>query len=130
MRVLNIIHGVVRYKNAIPLLCLFLFIENLTFPSSISFPINMEGSKRTTIRIGHPYSSTKSKKKNKKDTTLWQKICFPTIYQIALSSLWLQLMGKPVALVVEMEQQVYLKENQGLYTTCSCNLYQVSLKSG
>ena len=30
----------------------------------------MEGSKRTTTRIGHLSSSTKNKDKNKKDTTL------------------------------------------------------------
>ena len=54
-----IIHGVVRYErmkswakftqNAILLYCPFLFIENLTFPSSISFPINLEGSTRTAL---------------------------------------------------------------------------------
>ena len=56
----------------------------------------MEGSKRTATRIGHLYSSKK------------------TIHQIALSSLWLQTVGKPVALVAEMEQQLDFKENQGL----------------
>ena len=72
----NIMHGVVRYErmkswakftqNAILLYCLFLFMESLTFPSSISFPIDMERSKRTTTRIGHLYSSTKNKQKGKK----------------------------------------------------------------
>ena len=52
--------------NAMLLYCPFLFIENLTFPSSIQFPVNMEGSKRTTTRIAHPYSATKSKQKNLK----------------------------------------------------------------
>ena len=33
-----------------------------------SFPINVEGSKRTTTRLGHLYSATKNKQKNKKDT--------------------------------------------------------------
>ena len=109
-----IIHGVVRYErmkswakftqNAILLYGPFLLIQNLTFPSSISFPINMEGSKRTTTRIDHLYSSTKNKQKNKKGTTLWQNVCCPTIYQIVLSSLWLQPLGKLVALVAEMEQ--------------------------
>ena len=45
------------------------FIENLTFPPSISFPINMEGSKRTTNRIGH------------------LKVYCPTVQQVALSLL-------------------------------------------
>ena len=61
-------------ENKYAVYCPFVFIENLTFPSSISFPINMEGSKRTTTRIGHLYSSTKNKQQNKKDTTLWQKV--------------------------------------------------------
>ena len=46
----------------------------------------MEGSKGTS-RIGHLSSSTKNKQNNnKKDTTLWQKVCCQTIHQIALSS--------------------------------------------
>ena len=53
-------------QNTILLHCLFLFIENLAFPASISFPINVEGSKETTTRIGHLYSSAKNKQKNKK----------------------------------------------------------------
>ena len=36
-------------QNAILLYCPFLFIENLTFPSSISFPINLEVSTRTAL---------------------------------------------------------------------------------
>ena len=74
-------------QNAILLHCLFLFIENLTFPSSISFPINMEGSKTPTTCIGHLSSSTKNKQKKKqnKDTTLWQKVCCLAIHQITLS---------------------------------------------
>ena len=110
----NIFHGVARYErmknwakfaqNAILLHCPFLFIENLTFPSSISFPMNMEGSKRTNTSIGHLYSSTKNMQKNKKDITLWQKVCCLTIHQIALSLLWPQPVGKPVAFVEEMEQ--------------------------
>ena len=71
----NIFRSVVRYErmkcwakftqNATLLYCPFLFIENFTSPSSISFPINMEGSKRTTTRIGHLSSSTKNKLENK-----------------------------------------------------------------
>ena len=53
-------------QNAILLHCLFLFIENVTFPPSISFLINMEGSKRTTTCIGHLYSSTKKQAKKQK----------------------------------------------------------------
>ena len=64
----------------------------------------MEGSTRTTTRIGHLYSLTKNKQKSRKDTTLGQKVCCPTIHQMALSSLWLQPVGKPVDLVAEMEQ--------------------------
>ena len=53
-------------QNAILLHCPFLFIEYLTFPPSISCPINMEGSKRTATRIGHLYSSTKEQAKKQK----------------------------------------------------------------
>ena len=59
-------YGAKFTQNAILLYCLFLFIENLTFPSSISFAINMERSKRNTTCIGHLYSSTKNEQKNKK----------------------------------------------------------------
>ena len=109
----KIIHGIVRYEsmnswviltqNVILIYCPFLFIQKLAFPSSISFPINTEGSKRTSTCIGHLYISTKTKQK-KKDTTIWQKVCCPAIHQITLSSLWLQTVGKPVALVAKMEQ--------------------------
>ena len=47
----------------------------------------MAGSKRTTTCIGHLSSSTKNEQENKKDTTLLQKFCFPTIHQIALNLL-------------------------------------------
>ena len=50
--------------NDILLYCPFFFIGNLTFPSSISFPINMEGPKRATTRIGYLSTSTKHKQKN------------------------------------------------------------------
>ena len=103
----KIIHGIVRYErmnswviltqNVILIHCPFLFIQNLAFPSSISFPINTEGSKRTSTCIGRLYISTKTKQK-KKDATIWQKVCCPAIHQITLSSLWLQ------ALVAKMEQ--------------------------
>ena len=49
----------------------------------------MEGSKRTTVRIGHLSSSTKKQAK-KKRYHLMTEICCPTIHQITLSSLWLQ----------------------------------------
>ena len=59
----NIFHCVVRsgrmkskgkfMQHAILLYCPFLFIENFTLPSTISFPMNMEGSKRTNTRIRH-----------------------------------------------------------------------------
>ena len=48
------------------LYCPFLFIANLTFLPSISIPVNMEGSKRTSTRIGLLYSSTKKMQKNEK----------------------------------------------------------------
>ena len=48
------------------LYCPFLFIANLTFLPSISIPVNMEGSKRTSTRIGLLYSSTKKCKKTKR----------------------------------------------------------------
>ena len=53
-------------QNAIVLYCPFLFIWNHTFPSPIEVSINMEGSKRTTLCIGHLSSSTKNKQKTKK----------------------------------------------------------------
>ena len=43
--------------------CPFFFIGSLTFPSSISFPINMEGLKRATTHIGYLCTSTKNKPK-------------------------------------------------------------------
>ena len=61
----------------------------------------MEGSKRTTTCIGHLSSSTKNQAKNKKDAPLWQKVCCPTIHQIALSLLWPQPVGKLVAFIAE-----------------------------
>ena len=45
----------------------------------------------------------KKQAKNKKDTTLWQKVCCSTTHQIALSSLWPQPVGKLEAFVAEME---------------------------
>ena len=38
-------------------------------------------------------------------------------------------MGKPLASDAEMEQWLYLQENQGLQSACSCNLSYLSLKS-
>ena len=79
----NIFHNVARYErmkswakftqNAILLYCPFLFIEKLILPSFISFPINMEGSKRTATRIVHLSSSTKNKQKTKKIEPLFSK---------------------------------------------------------
>ena len=94
--------------NAILLYCPFLFIDNLKLPSSISFPINMEGSRRTTTRLGHLSSSTQNKQKTKKTQPYDRK--FVEQQYTALNSLWLQ----PVAFVAEMAQLIYLQENQGL----------------
>ena len=60
----------------------------------------MEGSIGTITGIGHFSSSTKkqAKKKEKKDTTLRQKVCCQTIYQIGLSSLRLLSAGKTCGL--------------------------------
>ena len=70
----------------------------------------MEESKRTATLISHLSSSIKKKQKKKqrkkrkrKDTTLWQNVCCLTMHQIALSSLWLQPVGKPMVFVAEME---------------------------
>ena len=60
-------------------------------------------SKRTTARIGHLSSSTKIKQETKKIPP-YDKVCCPTIHQIALRLLWLQLMEKLVAFVAEIEQ--------------------------
>ena len=47
----------------------------------------------------------KDKEKIKqKDTTFLQNICCPTIHEIALSSWWLQPLGKLQAFLAEMEQ--------------------------
>ena len=62
----------------------------------------MEGSSRTVTRIGH-LSSSEKQGKDKKDTTLWQKVCCSTTHQIALSSLWPQPVGKLEAFAAEME---------------------------
>ena len=115
-------------QNSIVLYFFFFFIENLTFPSSIYFSINMEGSRRSAARIGHFSSLTEtSKKKNKKYITLWQNVFCPTIHQIALSSFRLQLVRKLVTFVAEMKQFLYLHKSQGLYTTRSSNLCLVNL---
>ena len=69
----------------------------------------MEGSKRTTTRTGHLYHSTKNKqKKTKKVHTLSQKVCCPKIHQIALSSLWLQPVRKPLASVAKSRTEALL----------------------
>ena len=71
----NNLHSVLRYermKNWINFSrkMLYYYTVPFSFPSSIRFSINMERSKRTTTRIGHLPSSTKSKQKNpKKDST-------------------------------------------------------------
>ena len=72
----------------------------------------MEGSQRTTTRICHLYSSTKKQEKQKqKRYNFMTENLSPTIHDIALSSLWLQPVGKPVALVPERKQELYLQEN-------------------
>ena len=46
----------------------------------------MEGSQRTTTRIGHLYSSTKKQEKQKRYNFMTENLS-PTIHDIALSSL-------------------------------------------
>ena len=78
--------------------CSVLYLQDSTFHTF--FHNNMEGSIRTITGTGHFASSTKTeqKKKWKKDTTLWQKVCCQTIHQIGLSSLRLQPAGKTCGL--------------------------------
>ena len=63
-------------ENTCAVYCPFLFIENLTFPSSILFPINIEGSKRTTNRIGHFSSKTKSKPKKNRYNLMTESLLY------------------------------------------------------
>ena len=64
----------------------------------------MEGSMRTTTRIGHLYSLTKNKQKKQKRYNLRTESLLSNNTSNGLSSLWLQPVGKPVDLVAEMEQ--------------------------
>ena len=86
----------------------------------------MEGSKRTTSRFGH---FALQQAKRQKDTmfdrkfVIKQYIKFKSIVTPTCEkNLW-----RPSQ---KWNYDSYLQENQGLQTTYSCNLYQVSLKSG
>ena len=99
--------------------------------SPFFFPDNMEGSKRTTI--GHLCSSTKNKQTNKTKQKRYNVMvesllsnstsnCFKFIITpIPGKYLW------PPS--QKWNDDSYLQENQGLQTTCSCNLCHVSLKT-
>ena len=114
----NIFQRVIKYKrikswakftqNTALLNCPFLFIYNLTLPSSNSFPINMEGSKRITTRIDHlSWSTSTGKKKSEKK----QPYDRTFVVQKYIKLLWLQPVGKPMVFIAETEQQLYLQEN-------------------
>ena len=100
--------------------------------SALFYPNNMEGSKRATTCFGRLCSSTKTKqKKTKKRYNLMTESLLSnntsnrskfTMTPTRGKNLWPPLQ--------KWNYNSYLQENQGLQTTCSCNLYQVSLKTG
>ena len=106
--------------------------------AALFFPNNMEGSKRTTTRFGHLHSSTKKSKKTKK-TQKNKKKSYNVMMESFLSSntsnrfkfIVTTTRGKNMlSLSQKWNYNSYLQENQVLQTTCSCNLYQVSLEGG
>ena len=101
-----------------PLLCT-LSQRHLLRLSVPLFPNNMASSKITTTRISHPSSSTK---KSKKRYNLMIESLLSNNTSARGKNLW-----PPTQ---KWNNDLYLQENQGLQTTCSCNLCHVSLKIG
>ena len=98
--------------------------------AALFFPNNIKGSKRTTTRFCQLCSSTKKAKRQKK-------------YNLMIVSLLSSNTSNRFKFIVTLTRgknlwppsqkwkyDLYLQENQGLQTICSCNLYQMSLKSG
>ena len=99
--------------------------------SALFFPNNMEGSKRTTTRFGHLCSSTKKIKKAKKRYNLLTERLLSSNTSNRFKFIVTPTRGKNLGPPSQKwNYDSYLQENQGLQTTCSCNLYQVSLKNG
>ena len=93
-------------------------------------PINMKGSKRTTARFGHLCSSTKKSKKTKKNNLMIESLLSSNTsnrFKFNVTPTCEKNLWSPSQ---KWNYDSYLQENQGLQTTCSCKLYQVSLKSG
>ena len=105
------------------------------------FPNNMEGSKRTATRIGNLCFSATAKKKKRKEKKKQNKKTKKRYNPVIKSLLSSNISNRFKFTVTptrgknlwppsqEWNYDSYLQENQGLQTTCSCNLYQVSLKS-
>ena len=107
--------------------------------AALFFHNNMEGSKRTTTRLGNLCFSTKKSKKTKKKDTTYKKKRYNLLIENLLSSntsnrfkfIVTPTRGKNLwSPSQKWNCDSYLQENQGLQTTCSCNLYQVSFNSG
>ena len=99
--------------------------------AALFFPNNMEGSKRTTTRFGHLCSSTKKIKKAKKRYNLLTESLLSSNTSNRFKFIVTPTRGKNLGPPSQKwNYDSYLQENQGLQTTCSCNLYQVTLKSG
>ena len=93
-------------------------------------PINMKGSKRTTARFGHLCSSTKKSKKTKKNNLMIESLLSSNTsnrFKFNVTPTCEKNLWSPSQ---KWNYDSYLQENQGLQTTCSCKLYQVSLNSG
>ena len=96
------------------------------------FPNNMEKSKITTTRFGNLCSSTKKiAKRQKKRYNLMIESLLSSNTSNRFKFIVTPTCGKNLwSPSQKWNYNSYLQENQGLQTTCSCNLYQVSLKSG
>ena len=91
--------------------------------AALFFPDNMEVSKRTTTCFGRLCSPTKKSKKTKKESLLSSDTL--NRFKFIVTPTREKNLGPPSQ---KWNYDSYLQENQGLQTTCYCNLYQVSLK--
>ena len=78
-------------RNGILLYCPFLFIENLNSWLPFIFLWMWKDLRELLLLLAMFPLQQKTSKKNKKVTTLWKKVSWPTIHQITLSSLRLNL---------------------------------------
>ena len=92
--------------------------------SALFFPNNIEGSKRTTTRFCHLCSSIKNKQRKKKVQPFDKKFVVNNTsnrHKFIKSPTRRKNLWPPSQ---KWNYDLYLQKNQGLQTTCSCNLYQ------